>query len=249
MPGRSKRMRYVYADESHRLARSQQPVYAWKRSWVTPAQASGDEAESPYKIFKWIKTGQTVIHEDEEDDVSQDAQSVPVSATAESETASHVPETMPERQESQVADEKGQSPISAAAAAVDAVAETAFAGSADTPATSSNPAQSDASPAVSTPKPAVSEQQPAENQPAERLPLEQQESAKLAADEPNKDTDTHVPAVEHIPVEISPPSMEPSATAEQPELPATIEANIDEADKPVPAADSVSANDNQTTSH
>ncbi|KAJ1740166.1 hypothetical protein LPJ79_004406 [Coemansia sp. RSA 1821] len=184
MPGRSKRMRYVYADES-RLARSQQPVYAWKRSWVTP-EPSGET----YKIYKWVKTGQTVIHEDE-DGVAQD--SVPVSATTESENA----------QVSETETKAEQSPADAAAAAADAEAD--IVGS-DTPATGSNLAQS-VSPAVSTPKPVS----------------EQQSFADL-----NGPSNGAAPAVEHIPVEVEP------ASSQQPELPATIEANIDMADKPEP---------------
>ncbi|KAJ2156950.1 hypothetical protein GGF46_004844 [Coemansia sp. RSA 552] len=79
MPGRPKRMRYAFADESIRSGRSAQPVYGWKRAWVTPAKAADEEdtstdstaASAPYKVFKWVKTGQTVIHEDDEDEESQ----------------------------------------------------------------------------------------------------------------------------------------------------------------------------------
>ncbi|KAJ2451868.1 hypothetical protein EV183_003330 [Coemansia sp. RSA 2336] len=176
MPGRSKRMRYVNADESHRLARSQQPVYAWKRSWVTP-----EPSAETYKIFKWVKTGQTVIHEDE-DDAAQD--SVPVSATMESDNA----------QVSETETKAEQSPVSAAAAAVEAVADI----DAGALATSSSLAQS---PAVTTPK-----------------PVEQSEP-----DEPGSGT---APAVEHI------PEAQAEPTGEQPELPATVEASIEEADTP-----------------
>ncbi|KAJ2299709.1 hypothetical protein IWW55_004113, partial [Coemansia sp. RSA 2706] len=135
MPGRSKRMRYAFADESHRPARSQQPVYAWKRSWVTPAQSGEETVESPYKVFKWEKTGQTVIHEDDEDPHSVAAVAPPESASGEAAAAEHL---------------GTQAAIDAAAAAVDAVAASVYHGAAgaETPASSCAP---DALSKVATP--------------------------------------------------------------------------------------------------
>ncbi|KAI7825473.1 hypothetical protein BX661DRAFT_38745 [Kickxella alabastrina] len=72
MPGRQKRMRYTFANEAFRQARSaQQPVYAWRKVWASPAKSATSEdnaVASPYKVFKWEKTGQTVVHEDDEEE-------------------------------------------------------------------------------------------------------------------------------------------------------------------------------------
>ncbi|KAJ2276032.1 hypothetical protein EV176_002511 [Coemansia sp. RSA 451] len=141
MPGRSKRMRYAFADESYRSARSQQPVYAWKRSWMTPAQSSDEDTSTPYKVFKWVKTGQTVIHEDDEPeadnalvpDVESGARSVENPERVDEQDS--VPEV---------------SAIDAAAAAVEAVAETVYHGSGavDTPSSVPEAASKDSTPAV-----------------------------------------------------------------------------------------------------
>ncbi|KAJ1896548.1 hypothetical protein LPJ66_003923 [Kickxella alabastrina] len=65
-------MRYTFANEAFRQARSaQQPVYAWRKVWASPAKAAASEdnaVASPYKVFKWEKTGQTVVHEDDEEE-------------------------------------------------------------------------------------------------------------------------------------------------------------------------------------
>ncbi|KAJ1893458.1 hypothetical protein LPJ66_005745 [Kickxella alabastrina] len=72
MPGRQKRMRYTFANEAFRQARSaQQPVYAWRKVWASPAKSATSEdnaVASPYKVFKWEKTGQTIVHEDDEEE-------------------------------------------------------------------------------------------------------------------------------------------------------------------------------------
>ncbi|KAJ2081407.1 hypothetical protein H4R24_002342 [Coemansia sp. RSA 988] len=47
-----------------------------KRSWVAPTKTTDDQTavESSYKIFKWVKTGQTVIHEEEEEEDEEEKQ-------------------------------------------------------------------------------------------------------------------------------------------------------------------------------
>ncbi|KAJ2498715.1 hypothetical protein GGH96_004073 [Coemansia sp. RSA 1972] len=140
MPGRSKRMRYAFADESYRSSRSQQPVYAWKRSWMTPAQTSDEDTPSPYKVFKWVKTGQTVIHEDDEPEKSALVPDV--------ESGAGSVENPERTNEQDIVLEV--SAIDAAAAAVEAVAETVYHGSGavDTPSSVPEAASKDSTPAV-----------------------------------------------------------------------------------------------------
>ncbi|KAJ2586615.1 hypothetical protein H4R99_008404 [Coemansia sp. RSA 1722] len=55
MPGRPKRMRYTFVNQTRS---AQQPVYAWKKAWASPKSAGIDD----------ISSGQTIVHEDDEDD-------------------------------------------------------------------------------------------------------------------------------------------------------------------------------------
>ncbi|KAJ1879405.1 hypothetical protein H4R99_004472 [Coemansia sp. RSA 1722] len=55
MPGRPKRMRYTFVNQTRS---AQQPVYAWKKTWASPKSAGIDD----------ISSGQTIVHEDDEDD-------------------------------------------------------------------------------------------------------------------------------------------------------------------------------------
>ncbi|KAJ2122263.1 hypothetical protein IW147_003559 [Coemansia sp. RSA 720] len=143
MPGRSKRMRYAFADEAHRSARSQQPVYAWKRSWMTPAQTSDEDTSSPYKVFKWVKTGQTVIHEDDEPEV----ESAPVPDVESGAGSVENPERVDEQDSVPEV-----SAIDAAVAAVEAVAETVYHGSGavETPGSVPEAASKVSTPAINT---------------------------------------------------------------------------------------------------
>ncbi|KAJ2844776.1 hypothetical protein J3B02_004867, partial [Coemansia erecta] len=52
MPGRPKRMRYTFVNQTRS---AQQPVFAWRKAWVTPKSAGADEIDSSYKVFKWEK--------------------------------------------------------------------------------------------------------------------------------------------------------------------------------------------------
>ncbi|KAJ2742470.1 hypothetical protein GGI20_004461 [Coemansia sp. BCRC 34301] len=82
MPARSKHIRYTFAGTSFRQARTaQQPVYAWKKVWTSPSvPAAADEGAytASHKLFKWVKTGQTVVHEDEDEVIAAAATADPV---------------------------------------------------------------------------------------------------------------------------------------------------------------------------
>ncbi|PIA13693.1 hypothetical protein COEREDRAFT_89334 [Coemansia reversa NRRL 1564] len=155
MPGRQKRMRYTFGDAMHRPGRlaQQQPVYAWKRSWVAPTKTTDDQTTMPlsYKILKWVKTGQTVIHEEEEEEEvkqgnetqQQGLQDGTASKSTESATATggdandevvvlknpieqgSIASIVAEQLDRQAPD-TAISPVDAAAAAVEAVATTVY---------------------------------------------------------------------------------------------------------------------------
>ncbi|KAI9502313.1 hypothetical protein GGI25_006134 [Coemansia spiralis] len=110
-PGRPKRMRYTFANDSHRHARSfNQPVYAWKKVWATPKDAQvGDNHSSPYRTYKWVKTGQTVVHEDDEDgetQVNQEDSNSQMDATADTQGESNDQGGEEEAEDPQAKDEQ-----------------------------------------------------------------------------------------------------------------------------------------------
>ncbi|KAJ2483196.1 hypothetical protein IWW56_000544 [Coemansia sp. RSA 2131] len=87
---------------------------------MTPAQTSDEDTSSPYKVFKWVKTGQTVIHEDDE----PEAESALVPDVESGAGSVENPERVDEQDSVPEA-----SAIDAAVAAVEAVAETVYHGS------------------------------------------------------------------------------------------------------------------------
>ncbi|KAJ2659377.1 hypothetical protein IWW48_003524 [Coemansia sp. RSA 1200] len=71
MPGRPpKRMRYTFALDPNRnaLRSLNQPVYAW---YVRHQQTDDLDEIETQTIFKWVKTGQTVVHEDDDEEETQ----------------------------------------------------------------------------------------------------------------------------------------------------------------------------------
>ncbi|KAJ1731644.1 hypothetical protein LPJ72_003837 [Coemansia sp. Benny D160-2] len=76
MPGRPpKRMRYTFALDPNRnaLRSLNQPVYACTSNGQLGDDlvASSSAAASPFRVFKWVKTGQTVVHEDDDEEETQ----------------------------------------------------------------------------------------------------------------------------------------------------------------------------------
>ncbi|KAJ2726429.1 hypothetical protein GGI07_000567 [Coemansia sp. Benny D115] len=118
MPGRPpKRLRYAFANDALRQARSAQPVYAWRKTWTAPKSLSDNDSLTTYKVFKWEKTGQTVVHEDDEED---NVQQTPVAITEESAGAA-------ENGDQQVSSSTGDmDAVDAAAAAVEDVAAAVY---------------------------------------------------------------------------------------------------------------------------
>ncbi|KAJ2779561.1 hypothetical protein GGI15_003834 [Coemansia interrupta] len=70
-PGRPKRMRYTFISQART---AQQPVYAWKKVWSAPESDPNNDGAAvvpSLKVYKWQKTGQTIVHEDDEVDTQQ----------------------------------------------------------------------------------------------------------------------------------------------------------------------------------
>ncbi|KAJ2707053.1 hypothetical protein FB645_001029 [Coemansia sp. IMI 203386] len=183
MPGRPKRMRYTFVNQTRS---AQQPVYAWKKTWASPKSAGIDDISCPYKIFRWEKTGQTIVHEDDEDDnvnQQQQQQSTREQAIEENKVdtvdQSLVQENVPQEQgvSENTAAENTTNAVDAAVAAVEDIAA-----SMSSAPTSSDLAQATQEQAITT-KPQEDQNSDVPHDTIQR-PVSQQESLNASDDKP-----------------------------------------------------------------